>query len=78
VAHGRRIARVFDASCQPFGDAEPPFDLSEQQHAAIGGQAAAIESHPYRLTADRWQIAENRTTVGHGGRILRCRMVTRA
>jgi hypothetical protein len=78
VAYGRRIAWVVDVSCQPFGDAEPPLDLGEQQHAGIGGQSAAVEGQPHRLAADRWQTAENRITVDHGGRALRCRVVTPA
>jgi hypothetical protein len=78
VAHRGGIARIIDALRQPFGDAEPSLNLGQQQHAAVGGEPATIESDPYRLAANRWQTAENRITVDHGGRALRCRVVTPA
>jgi len=53
VAHRRPITRVFEAARKPFGDAEAPFDLGQQQHTGIGGQAPTIEGQQHQLAADR-------------------------
>ncbi len=46
-------ARIFDASRQPLGDAQPPLDLGQQQYAAIRRQATAVKTGHNRLAADR-------------------------
>lgn len=44
---------VRDAGRQPPGDAEPPLDLAQHQHAGIRRQAAAIESGFNGLAGNR-------------------------
>jgi hypothetical protein len=41
-------------------------------------QLPAVEGNMHRLAADRWKARQNRITIGHGGRTLRCRVVTPA
>ncbi len=48
-----RRPRVVEAGGQPVGDAEAALDLAQRQHAAIGGQATAIEAGDQGLAADR-------------------------
>ncbi len=67
-----RIARVFDAGGQAFGDLEPLFDRCQQQYPGVGGQPAAVKSGMHRLARDRWQTRKNPRTLVHGGRELRC------
>ena len=40
---------------KPAGDAKPPFRLAQQQKAAIGGQAAAVETGCEFLAPDGWR-----------------------
>jgi hypothetical protein len=47
------VARIADAGGESLDDAEPLFDLAQQQHAAIGGQQATVEIGDDRLAADR-------------------------
>jgi hypothetical protein len=46
------VARIADAGGESLGDAEPLFDLAQQQHASIGGQQATVEIGDDRLAAD--------------------------
>jgi hypothetical protein len=47
-----RRPRVFDAACQTLGEAEPTLDLGQHQHAAIRGQASAVERDLHGLAGD--------------------------
>jgi len=48
-----RCPRVREAARQPLGDAEPPLDLRQHQHAAVRGQPSAVERDVHRLASDR-------------------------
>ena len=37
------IARIVDAGGETVGDLEPPLDLAQDQHTAVGRQTAAVE-----------------------------------
>jgi hypothetical protein len=43
---------IGDAASQPLGDAEPPLDLGQHQHAGIRSQPPAVESKMNRLARD--------------------------
>jgi hypothetical protein len=52
--------------------ASPKSDAKVAIHATIERRytlPAEGGGDPYRLAAGHWQIAENRTTIGHGGRV---------
>ena len=55
MAHGGRIARIVDALCQTFGDAQTPLDLGQQQHTAVRGQPPAVEGGCGFLASDGWK-----------------------
>ena len=59
VPHPVRVARVFEAGGQPFGDLEPLLDGRQQQDPGIRGQPAAVESDMHRLARHRWQTRQN-------------------
>ena len=72
VPHPVRVARIFDARRQAFGNLEPLFDRRHQQYPAIRGQPAAVKPDMHRLTRHRWQTRQNPRTFRHGGCELRC------
>ena len=51
-----RRPRVVDAGGQALGDAEPPLDLAQGQHARIGRELPAVDAADEGLAADRRQI----------------------
>jgi hypothetical protein len=72
VLHPIRVARVFQAGGQPFGDLEPLLDSRQQQYPGIRGEPSAVETDMHRLAGNRWQTRQNPRTFRHGGCELRC------
>ncbi len=70
VPHPVRVARIFEAGSQPFGDPKPLLDGRQQQDAGIRGEPTAVEPDMHRLTRDGWQTRQNPCTIDHGGREL--------
>ncbi len=77
VPHPVRVARIFEAGSQPFGDPKPLLDGRQQQDAGIRGEPTAIETDMHRLARDGWQTRQNPRTLVHGGRELRWPRVIR-
>ena len=49
VQRAAGIAPILDAGGQTLGHREPPFDLTQHQQTAVGGQTAAVEpGDPFR------------------------------
>ena len=67
LRHQQRIARISDQRREPVGDAERSFDRREQHHAAIGGDAPAIERGGDFLALDGWEIKRQQVIFEHGG-----------
>ena len=67
VGHQGGVARVGDRCCQLRCDPQLPFYRAEQQDAAVGGDAPAIEGGGQFLAADGWKIKRRDRIVGHGG-----------
>ncbi len=67
VRHQQRIARVGDQRRQPIGDPDASLRRSQQHHAAIGGEASAIERRGDFLASDGWKAERLNRIVGHGG-----------
>jgi hypothetical protein len=67
VRHKQRIARVRDQPARCFGDPKLPLDSGQQQYAAVGGDASAIERRGELPAADGWKAEWHRRIVGHGG-----------
>jgi len=72
VPHPVRVARIFEAGGQPFGDLEPLLDGRQQQNAGIRGESSAVKTDMHRLARNGWQTRQNPRTFPHGGRELRC------
>src|SRR5271156_4091031 len=71
MPHPLRVARVFEAGGQSFGDPQPLLDGRQQQDAGIRGEPSAVETDMHRLAGDVWQTPQNPRTFVHGGRELR-------
>ena len=77
VRHQQRIARIGDHRRQPVGDPETPLGRGQQHHAAVGGDAPAIEGGGDFLAVDGWKLNGSRlssvmagvASVRFGGRI---------
>ena len=54
--------------CQPINNADPPVGQGQQRHAAVGGDATAIEGLADFLARHAWQIEQKTGIVIHGGR----------
>ena len=62
-----RIASIRDHGGELLGDAEPSGGLSQQQNAAVRGQASAIEGGCELLAPDGWKPERKRVKIGRGG-----------
>ena len=67
VRHQQRIARIGDQRRQPVGDPDTPLGRSQKHHAAIGGDASAIERGGDFLASDGWKPERLSRIVVHGG-----------
>lgn len=67
VGHQRRVARVGDQPGEAPGHAQAALGGGQQQDAAIGRQATAIEGRGDLLASDGWQGKRQGRIVGHGG-----------
>ena len=67
VLHKMRIARVVDQVSELVGDAQAPLGGGKQQHAAIGGDATAVEPRDDFLARDGWEMERQECIFGHGG-----------
>jgi hypothetical protein len=63
-----RVTPVGDHRGELVGDAEPAGGLSQQQNAAIQGQAAAVEGSCELLAPHGWNRERECVRIGHGGR----------
>ena len=61
------IARVGDQRGELVGDAQAPLGGGQQHHAAIGGEAPAIERGDDFLASDGWETERQEGIFGHGG-----------
>ena len=68
MGHQGRIARVGNEGGDPIDDADPAVGQGQQRHAAIGGNAPAIEGGADFLAPHAWQIEQKTGIVLHGGR----------
>ena len=68
MGHQGRISRVGDQPGDAIDDADPPVGQGQQRHAAIGGDAPAIEGRADFLARHAWQIEQKIGIVIHGGR----------
>ena len=48
-----RVARIVPTARQTLGDAQPLFDLAQQQNAAVRGEKAAVEFGDDHLARNR-------------------------
>jgi hypothetical protein len=67
MRHEQRIARVHDQPSKSIGDPYATLGGCQQQDAAIGGDAAAIERRGDFLAADGWKEEGRGRIVKHGG-----------
>jgi hypothetical protein len=67
VRHQQRIARVGNQRRQPWGKSDAPLGSGQQHHAAVGGEATAIERRGDFLAADGWKGERLDRIVMHGG-----------
>ena len=61
-----RGAGIGDQPGDPIDDAEPAIGQGQQGHAAIGGDAPAIEGGADFLAPHAWQIEQKAGIVVHG------------
>ena len=66
VAHQQRMAPVGDQPSQPRREAKLPIGCRQQQHAAVRGEAAAVERRCQLLAANGWKTERQDRIVGHG------------
>jgi hypothetical protein len=62
-----RVARVRDQPRQRRRDPQLPLHQTEQQDAAIGSDAPAVEGGGQLLVANGWKFKRQDRIVGHGG-----------
>jgi len=67
VRDEQRIARISDQRRQALGKAQASFGGGQQHHAAIGGDATAVEGRGDFLAADGWKQERRSRIVEHGG-----------
>jgi hypothetical protein len=67
VGHQGGVARVRDQLRQLRRDPQLPLHQAEQQDAAIGSDASAVEGGGQLLAANGWKIKWQDRIVGHGG-----------
>src|SRR6185312_5757994 len=65
--HAAWIAAVGDLRSQLPRRVETPLCQRQQRHAAVGGEAAAIEGGDQLLASDGWQREGQSRIVVHGG-----------
>ena len=53
VQRATGIASILGAGGQTLGHREPPFDLTQQQQTAVGGQTAAVEPGDHFFPGNR-------------------------
>ena len=67
VRHQQRVARVRDQRRQLLRDAQPPLGSGQEHHAAVGGDASAVECSGDFLASDGWKAEGLDCIVRHGG-----------
>ena len=68
VCHPEGIPRIGDQWCQRGRDPDALLRGSQQHHAAVRGEAAAIKCGDQFLAADGWKTEWFDRILGHGGR----------
>ena len=64
--HPRGIAPIGDARSKPFANPHPSLGLRQQQHPAVRGEPAAVESGGHLFATHCWK-AEDRHAIVNGG-----------
>lgn len=68
MQHPARIASIRDHGRELLGNAQSASGLSEQQDAAVRGQAPAVESSCELLAPHGWKRERQTRRIDHGGR----------
>ena len=70
VGDPSRIAVIWNALRQPFGNPEAPLGQRQQHDAAIRSETPAVERGGDLLAANCWKREREKAIVEHGGRGL--------